>query len=358
MLHVKWKSAVTAAALASLLACSPGTALAQTVGESGVANTPAINKTWTVGANGDFNNTEAFTFNVSYVKTIPQGSIEPTDMSKFGTKSVNLTAKWLDLAKGGVSSSAQMTASTLFGDTNFDKPGTYVFKLTEKAGENASISYSTATYYVYVQVAWKDGSTTTAEIESITFRGNADGTGDKVTPDFNNTPAASEGGKLDVSKTVSGKGADPEQEFSYTLKLDGKSAEGVSFTKTDANGGVTNGTVAAADVDKDGAYTFKLKHNERIEFSGIAAGTKYTVTEADTDYDESNTVNGTASQDGHVATGTLDKTADVAFKNTKGAEADTGIGSTALPLACVGVVAVAGALALVVSRRRGQEGEF
>ena len=81
------------------------------------------------------------------------------------------------------------------------------------------------------------------------------------------------------------------------------------------------------------------------------------MTEADTEYDETNTVNDVASTDGHVASGTIAATNNVAFKNERGFAPDTGITMNTLPFVTVGIVAAVGGATLVISRRRRSSGD-
>ncbi len=83
------------------------------------------------------------------------------------------------------------------------------------------------------------------------------------------------------------------------------------------------------------------------------------MTENDTDYDESFKIDTGESTEGRVAMGTIKEGGDtVAYTNTRGFSADTGITMNTLPFVAVGVVAVAGGTALVISRRRHAGEDF
>ncbi len=113
-----------------------------------------------------------------------------------------------------------------------------------------------------------------------------------------NVPAKSYGG-LTVSKTVSGAGANPEDEFTFTVTLDDTGITG------------TYGDLTFTD----GVSVFVLKDGERVTASGLPAGTGYTVTESESK-GYAVTVNGesTDSVTGTVETDTL---AEIAFDNYK-----------------------------------------
>lgn len=98
------------------------------------------------------------------------------------------------------------------------------------------------------------------------------GTGtDPTNPDPNYT----ENGALKVSKTIDAQGETPSATDSFSFTATFVFPEG-----TDANtlGGVKGNE---ADVSlTEGAYTFTLKHGDKMKFTGLPVGTKITVTEA------------------------------------------------------------------------------
>ncbi len=335
------KGIAAAAVLAGTMAFAPVSALAGTVPDTNV-----VNKTWTVASNSQFNNDEVFQFNLKYADATQQGTNELQDFKTFD-KTVNLPAKWLDNAKGGTSSSATLTAKQLFGDTEFTKPGTYNFTLTEVKGTNPNIVYSKDSYTVTVTVAWSDKypAEKVAEVKSVKVRNAA---GEKADSDFQNTPAAND--SLKVSKTVAGTAANTDDIFSYVLTITG--AKG-SYDVVDQDGKPLAKVEAGAD------YKFNLKHGQSIEVKNLPEGAGYTVTEDDDpNYEENVAVNSTDFAKGRVATGTIEKKNEVAYKNTRGFAADTGITMNTIPAVVAGGVVVAGAVTLVISRRRRSSEEF
>ena len=113
---------------------------------------------------------------------------------------------------------------------------------------------------------------------------------DTVTAAFTNTRAAK--GSLTVSKTVTGKDGKKDKDFDFTVTLEGLTVEaaeglhyGFAFDATD------NEVIPITDQSKlvitwgskDGKTvgTFTLRHGESVTITGIPAGVKYTVAEAD-----------------------------------------------------------------------------
>ena len=343
------KRGAAAAIIAGTLAFAPVAAVAQTVPASNVADNVVVHKTWTAASNTQLNNDETFTFEVKFNKSIAQGSYTPQDFTNWSNE-VKLTSYWLDNAKGGTSASAQLTAKQLFGDKDFTTPGTYVFDLSEVKGDNPNIVYSNAKYTVVVTVAMPDNYPTdqTPKIKSVTvhrpdYQNSED---NKADGKFENGVA--ENASLEVSKTVAGTAANIGDEFSYTLTITG--AQG-SYDVSLPDG-------ATAKVENGTPYEFKLKHGQHIEVKNLPKGAKYTVVETDTAYDEHVSVNGGDFTDGLKAEGVIADENTVAYKNEKGFAPDSGITMNTLPFVGIGVVAVAGAATLVISRRRRSGEEF
>lgn len=98
------------------------------------------------------------------------------------------------------------------------------------------------------------------------------GTGtDPTNPD----PDYKKNGALKVSKTIDAQGETPStnDSFSFTAKF--VFPAGTDATTLSAKAGETDLTLGT-----DGTYTFNLKHNESLKFTGLPVGTKITVTEA------------------------------------------------------------------------------
>lgn len=333
------KNVVAAALAGSMVIALPGAAFATTVDNNGFT----VDKTWTAASNTQLNNTETFTFEIQFTGATPQGSWKPATLS---TDKVvrTLTADWKTLAGAGASAKASLTAQQLFAGYGFTAPGTYNFTVKEIAGSNPNIVYDGTKYNVEVVVSMPDDypETKTPVIREIKAKANAGAKADQAA--FANTAQAND--SLTVSKKVAGTAANTEDEFSYTLKIEG--AQG----SYDAVKGNDKFTVEAG---KD--FTFNLKHGESIEIKNLPDGAKYTVVEADTDYTEKNVADGVAG--GAQADGTIKAGGSaVAYTNEKGFAPATGINSDTMPFVFGGLVVVAGAGALLISRKRRASEEF
>ena len=341
MAMFRLKKNVVAAALAgSMVIALPGAAFATTVEDNGFT----VDKTWTAASNTQLNNTEAFTFQIEFTGADKVGTWEPTALSK-DIKTRTLTAKWQELANDGDSASAPLAAKELFEGYDFQAPGVYKFKLTEVAGANPNIAYATNSYNVEVSVAMPADypATTTPVIQKIQVK-DGDKKADKAA--FANTAKAND--SLTVSKKVAGTAANTADVFGYTLKING--AQG-SYDY------VLNGVAGTFDA-KD-TLSFDLQHGQYIEVKNLPEGATYTVTEADTDYTENFAVDGGQAQAGAVAAGTIKAGGSaVAYTNEKGFAPATGVNSDTMPFVFGGLVVVAGAGALLISRKRRASEEF
>ena len=334
------KNVVAAALAGSMVIALPGAAFATTVEDNGFT----VDKTWTAASNTQLNNTEEFTFQIEYTgDATAQGTWKPATLSTVPVKRT-LTADWKTLAGTGASASASLMAQQLFADYNFTAPGTYNFTVKEIAGSNPNIVYDGTVYNVEVVVSMPDNypASDTPVIRDIKAKAaNGDKT-DKAA--FANTAKAND--SLTVSKKVAGTAANTQDEFSYTLKIEG--AQG----SYDAVKGNDKYTVEAG---KD--FTFNLKHDESIEIKNLPDGAKYTVVEADTAYTEKNVADGVAGD--AQAAGTIKAGGStVAYTNEKGFAPATGVNSDTMPFVFGGLVVVAGAGALLISRKRRASEEF
>ena len=333
------KNVVAAALAGSMVIALPGAAFATTVDNNGFT----VDKTWTAASNTQLNNTETFTFQIEFTGATAQGTWTPADLSTAPVQRT-LTADWKTLAGTGASADASLTAQQLFAGYDFTAPGTYNFTVKEIAGSNPNIVYDGTVYNVEVVVSMPDNypASDTPVIREIKAKAANGDKADKAA--FANTAKANN--SLTVSKKVAGAAANTKDEFSYTLKIEG--AQG-SYDAVKGNDKYT--------VEAGRDFTFTLHHGESIEIKNLPVGAKYTVVEADTAYTEKNVADGVAG--GAQADGTIKADGSaVAYTNEKGFAPATGVNSDTMPFVFGGLVVVAGAGALLISRKRRASEEF
>lgn len=194
-----------------------------------------------------------------------------------------------------------------FGTIEYTKPGTYTYVITEQSGDEASLTFSKATYRATVTVT-DDGAGKLFAKTKIAQLTDDDGGAAERTVEaavFTNTAKT---GSLTVKKTVVG--GDSQREFGFTVALADGDGEPVSGTFGKGEHAVTFA---------DGKATFTLRDGGEKTVAGLPVGARYTVTE-DAAEGYTTTVNGA---DGSKAEGAVTEDgATVAFTNTYGTAAE------------------------------------
>lgn len=360
----KFGSIATAAVLAGTMAFMPATALAITVSPNDKGAATQITKTWEVPSPAQYSDDEEFTFALTYSEAKEINNIkteDPTTADGTVFTSSNIVMEGKNFTANGTTYTANKTLADALSGINFSKPGQYYFTLTEIPGTDQDIVYNptNASYKVRVDVVWaldaEGAPTTTAQIKDVQLL-DAAGTTKADVAAFTNTDP---NGNLKVEKTVKGIAANTNDEFSFKAELKDKDGNPLTgsyeYTKTEASGKITNDTYKSGD-------PFTLKSGETFEIKNLPQGATYTVTETDAKgYDSTDvTAEGTTTQktttgSGTISNGDNDK---VDFVNNKGFGPQTGITMNTLPFVAVGVMAVAGGAALVISRRRHAGEDF
>lgn len=190
-----------------------------------------------------------------------------------------------------------------FGTIEYTKPGTYTYVITEQSGDEATLTFSKATYRATVTVTDDGAGKLSAKTEIAQLTDDAgDAAGCTVEAAiFTNTAKT---GSLTVKKTVVG--GDSQREFGFTVALTDGDGEPVSGAFGKGKNAVTF---------TDGKATFKLKDGEEKAITGLPVGARYTVAE-DAVEGYTTTVN---EADGSKAEGAVTEDgATVAFTNTYG----------------------------------------
>ena len=179
------------------------------------------------------------------------------------------------------------------------------------------------------------------------------------------TPATT---NLTVTKTVTGNMADLGEKFTFQISIRLKDGVAVDPENVEwSKGNDDSGNLNRLNVTT-GGYTFTLKHNESIVFSGIPTGAVVTVTEINengnlTGYETRVVIDGVEStypsdsNDERKGTVKLDATAKtIAFTNTKQIPVPTGVILDTLPYVLM-LIAVGGGVVAFFLRRRHHDDE-
>lgn len=190
-----------------------------------------------------------------------------------------------------------------FGTIEYTKPGTYTYVITEQLGDEATLTFSKATYRAAVTVTDNGAGKLSAKTKIAQLTDDAGDATERTVEAavFTNTAKT---GSLTVKKTVVG--GDSQREFGFAVALADGDGEPVSGTFGKGKNAVTF---------TDGKTTFTLKDGGEKTIAGLPVGAHYTVTE-DAAEGYTTAVNGA---DGSKAEGTVTEDgALAAFTNTYG----------------------------------------
>lgn len=194
-----------------------------------------------------------------------------------------------------------------FGTIEYTKPGTYTYVITERSGDEATLTFSKATYRATVTVTDGGAGKLSAKTKIAQLTDDAGDAAERTVEAAVFTNIAKTG-SLTVKKTVVG--GDSQREFGFTVAL------------TDGDGEPVSGTFGKGEhavTFADGKVAFKLKDGEEKTVAGLPVGARYTVAE-DAAEGYTTAVNGA---DGSKAEGAVTEDgATVAFTNTYGTAAE------------------------------------
>lgn len=194
-----------------------------------------------------------------------------------------------------------------FGTIEYTKPGTYTYVITEQSGDEATLTFSKATYRATVTVTDGGAGKLSAKTKIAQLTDDAGDAAERTVEAAVFTNIAKTG-SLTVKKTVVG--GDSQREFGFTVAL------------TDGDGEPVSGTFGKGEhavTFADGKVAFKLKDGEEKTVAGLPVGARHTVAE-DAAEGYTTAVNGA---DGSKAEGAVTEDgATVAFTNTYGTAAE------------------------------------
>lgn len=327
-------------------------------------NTFKIKKTYSVSENAVAPN-EDFTFTV--VKdSVSNSSITDAQFKKAGKYEVTV--------KSTANHTSTGTTDFVMQLPEYDKPGTFVYKLTEDDNAVAGVTYDDATYYLTVYAFQKAGSTSAGNDIECKVRLDKGGVkrdgedGHKVDAINNSYTAA----PLSVSKTVTGNMGDKSKYFDFTVTFKAPTGKKVKSTITVSGVGEANEvkvdnvaltgdkTITFGENETSKTVTFKLKNGETINFTNLPKELTYTVEEANYSSDGYKTFIGSDTDTEKRSTGDLTVNSgdaiSVAYTNQNGETIlDTGVILDNAPYILMLAVVAGGAMTLVIKKRREEE---
>lgn len=323
---------------------------------------------------------ETFYFQIDYVKAIKQDS---KGYAPYTVAHENVTTKDVKFDSMIGTKTDSKAFNVTPAELNLSTPtgtGKYLYKITEKAGTNAAVTYQQSEVYMVVTVAHDvdaDGKTIKENSWKYyvtmykTQSGAENATqADKVnnTDAFKNTYGDNNISELTLKKVVKGSFGDLGEDFTFEVKftkaagktysnilVDSRSADSVSIVKKGTTEQVT-------ELSYDETYVVTLKHNQWIKFNNVASDVEYTIVENKKD----NWQYTTSLQDGSnaalteatmTAAGTTKATASTdTFINEHEGTPDMGVVLDNAPyIAMLAIVAIGGVALMLNKRRRDEE---
>lgn len=285
---------------------------------------------------------------------------------------------------------AKKTATLDFSACRFTEPGIYRYIVTESGTNQAVTNDADATRVVDVYVNDASGEDENKlTIAGYVLHSNADDAPDVSLGENNGSTGSYVGTKsqgftnsydtsdINIGKRVSGNQASRDKYFEFTVKITDAvpgTVYDVDLSYADvttqsnaatitANEGKTN--PATLTVGKDGTVTqkFYLAHRQRITIQGVAKGSKYEVTENAEDYKSTSFDAIGADAFDRVQEATADATSGTVaskdiytgYVNTRDGVIPTGVIMTVAPFAAVTLLGGAGAVTMVMKKKKSEE---
>lgn len=342
----------------------------------------ALSKTETVApSNGEVEITKTYTgtgFGQETVKLVIDNDGKPTDITHSSMTATEKTAAMnsmvisipADQAEGITVSDTAGTGTFKVKLPSYTRVGTYIYKIHEKKGDTAGMTYDDAQRWLVVHVINNmDGDNYGTGLTYRVAMYNADPTNMSATQllaaksdGFTNVY---ENGKFTVEKKVKGNMADRDKVFNFR----------VTFTGIDNMTGKIKADGTEITLTENGTYDFTLKHDQSCEFTNIPFGVTATVNELHVDENGNKTViantagakndvyDVTYVDNQSVTIGTIKVDDEVVdntnltahITNTSTENVDTGVILDNAPYILMLAVVAGGAMTLVIKKRREEE---
>ena len=304
----------------------------------------------------------SFTFAVTPVTGVSENrSGIPVSDGVLNGVTVSATDSSADFKPNGTLDKNTVLSDTVTFDVNLaafnNVPGIYKYTIQENTVTYGGITQDTNILNLYVYVENVNGKVQVAYVELVDPDANSEGTGtqevkkDSFTNDYGSTHNTLF--DLTLYKVVSGNAANMNQQFTFSVKVDGEADEQYyAQYGTYINGSFTAGSKSVV-LESGTATPIELGDGEAIKIYGLDSNDAYTIVEQDNNSNGYKLkIDGEVSEDG-IKNGVLDNDTVVKYENIKEAATPTGIIMSVAPYALL-VVLAAGAC-VVFLRRRGAE---
>lgn len=324
------------------------------VGQAAPGETLTIAKTYTVNA-GSFNSDNV---NLELVAFEANDYVRVTDSSI-----TDEAAEQLRPTFTANSNATKDDASITMTLPRYEKVGIYTYQVKEVDGGTLGMTYDDTTYTLQVRVANKmlDGKIDPSGDKVCYVTMKADGTKESSVKNTYNSS------NLTISKNVEGNMGDRSNGTKFNFKVTLTVPDGKTLNSTIT--GTNNADVVWNESKMVGTVTFQLSHGESFTLMNLPYDIEYTVDEMNgttTVLNQGDKINDTyqVSYDNHKA-GTIgtgegkiaptEGVISTTVTNTWGAEIDTGVILDNAPYILMLTVVAAGAMTLVIKKRREEE---
>ncbi|MGN1276758.1 MAG: Spy0128 family protein [Floccifex sp.] len=315
-----------------------------------------VNKTLTLPQGIESLPAQAFNFTVT--ATGNNASVAPTPT--IGTVNIDAANK-----TGGVDTSINGTATISFAPKQTTLPDVYTYTLKETNSGATGVTYDTAEYTIEVQVINADENNPGAVVVSdvcVVKTVVENGQTSKVKTSANFTNAYSENANLTLEKQVTGKGANVNDKFEFTVEMTLPAGyTGTNEFEVETTGSVADAANKVTFTNGTATYTAKLADDATVTIKNLPVGTTYTASEANGSYSASleNTKgnSGVQSKDGNTTDSAVliyDGTNYVKFTNSKDKTPLTGVIVNNMPYIALLGASGAGLVVLAASKKRSK----
>ena len=247
---------------------------------------------------------------------------------------------------------------------NYGKPGVFVYKLHENDNGTAGVTYDNNDYYLTVYAFNKADSTAKVEENDLQYavrldrglQGNENF--EKKVDTINNSYTAE---PLTITKTVNGNMGDRTQAFKFEVVFN---APENKTMKSSISISGDHGDVTGVALDDNNTFTFTdtatvkftLTHGQTMNFLNLPEGVTYKVEEVSVPEGYKTYINN-ADTPATATEGTIGNTAvTIGYENVNGdTTIDTGVILDNAPYILMLAVVAAGAMTLVIKKRREEE---
>lgn len=295
---------------------------------------------------------ETFTFTVTPGATVngAEKTVEKSEATTIPAMAANSNEKTVAFTTA-LTADGTGTFTVDVANLNITKPGIYYYTVTETASNTAGVDYAANPMIMVITAGYADdGEDSTLSYwvglhDSKVFN-------DKNKP-FENTYTA---GSLNVTKKVTGSLGNKDKKFKIDVTFTAPAGKTVKSTITYVNDGEKSIAPAAWTLNEDtnryeATVTVELAHKGSVQFNNIPKDVTYIVEEQDYSREEY-TATYEDSKSGTIANDVKSTT----ITNKRGDDTiDTGVILDNAPYILMLAVVAAGAMTLVIKKRREEE---